>query len=122
LLEPIRILLADLPPLLREKLKQAIANQPDMQVVGDVTSSFELLLATGETQADVVIIGLEESKLPGVCSHLLSEYPDVKIRGVDAGTSTAFLYEVRTRLVRLVEVSAEVFISAVRAAVRPEAI
>ncbi len=108
--------------MLREKFRQVIANQPDMRAVGDATSSFELLLATGETQADVVIIGFKEYELPGVCSHLLSEYPYVKILCVDAATSTAFLYEVRIRMVPVADVSAEGLISAVRAAVRPPAI
>ncbi len=121
-MEPIRVLLADMPPTLREKFKQVIANQPDMQAVGDVATSFELLLATGKTQADVVIVGLQESSLPGICSHLLNEFPHVKILGVNADTGTAFLYEVCARMVPVSEASTEGLISAVREAVRTHAI
>jgi DNA-binding NarL/FixJ family response regulator len=115
--EPIRVLLADMPPPLREEFKQAIVAQPDMEAVGDVSASFELLVATGRTQADVVIIGLEDSELPGVCSHLLNEYPHVKILGVSADAQRALLYEVRARTVPVADVSAEGLISAVRVAV-----
>jgi len=121
-LEPIRVLLADMPSMLRERFKQVIANQPDMQAVGDVTTSFELLLATGKTRADVVILGVQGAALPGICSHLLNEYPHVKILGVNADTGTAFLWEVCARMVPVAEASAEGLISAVREAVRTHAI
>jgi hypothetical protein len=86
-----------------------------------IQDSVSKLVAAGETQADAVIIALQDSKLPGVCRHLLSEYPHVKILGVNADTRTAFLYEVRTQVVPVSEISTEGLISAIRVAVRVHA-
>jgi hypothetical protein len=67
----------------------------------------ELLMAAGETRADVVILRLQDSAPPGICSHLLNEYPHVKILGVSPDGHEAFLYEVRAQRVPVGGVSVE---------------
>ncbi len=108
--------------MLRDVFKQVMSDQPDMEVVGELTDPMALLLAARQTQAEVVIVGLENSELPGICSHLLSEYPHIKVLGVTADGRRAFLYELRPRKVPIGEVSPLGLLDAIRTAVHTQAV
>ena len=116
-MERIRVLLGEIPRDLGDNFKRAVTDQPDMELVGEVRNGVELLLTAGHTHADVVILGLQDSELPGICSHLLDEFPQIKVLAVSAGGQQAFLYEFRPRMVSLHEVSPESLLAAIRAAV-----
>ena len=51
-----RILLAVAPRLLRDSLRRLIADEPDLEVVGDPVDPVDVLIATGQTQADIVLL------------------------------------------------------------------
>ncbi len=104
--------------MLRDVFKKVVADQPDMEVVGELDDSVGLLLAAGRTRADVVVLGLQNSELPGVCSHLLSEYPQIKVLGVTSDGRGAFLYELQPQKAPIGEVSPEGLLDAIRMAVR----
>ena len=71
-----------------------LAQEPDLEIVGEVNSPIDVLLELGSTQADVVVIDLPTSgKDPGLCSHLLTEYPEVKVVAVSSGGDTSIVYE-----------------------------
>jgi DNA-binding NarL/FixJ family response regulator len=114
---PIRILLAQLPHALQDPLERILSEQPDM-VVTAVESHVEVLLAAGEAQADVVVIGMRDRQPPGVVSHLLSEYPSQMIIVVDVDDLHGFVYELRPYLAPIGEVLSAKFPNAIRAAVR----
>jgi len=114
---PIRILLAQLPHALQETLERALSEQPDI-VVALVENHVEVLLAARETEADIVVIGMENAEPPGVVSHLLDEYPTLGIIIVDVGNQRGFLYELRPELVPIGEVSSVHFPDVIRAVVR----
>jgi DNA-binding NarL/FixJ family response regulator len=116
---PIRILLAQLDRLTRDILERLL-DQPDTLVVGHVEDGVEVLLVTGRTQADVVILGAQEAGLPGLASHLLAEYPHLKILAVAPDARRALLYELRPHVVPIGEVSPERLLQVIRAAVRSE--
>lgn len=116
----IRILLAELPQMLSDLLKQAAARRPDMEIVGEFTDGMSLLLAADETHADAVVLGLHDGELPGICSHLLSEYPRIKLFAVAADGGHAMLYELRPQKVPISETSPEGLLDAIRTAVRSQ--
>jgi chemotaxis response regulator CheB len=119
LLAKIRVLLVAIPPMLVDGLRQIVAEQPDVEVVGDFADyGVELLVAVGQTRADVVILGVSTSELPGVCSHLLGEYPRVKVLALTADGRTAFVHGYRTQTVQIEEASWRGLIDMVRSAVR----
>ncbi|MEU8234396.1 hypothetical protein AB0C12_32820 [Actinoplanes sp. NPDC048967] len=75
----IRVFLA-VPPPLRVALQEAISAAGDCEAVGTADRPLDTLLATGAAHADVVILGAEgNGEPPGIVSHLLAEYPDVKV-------------------------------------------
>ena len=117
-MERIRVLLAGMSPGLADGFAEAIAHRPDMEVVDNTDVGVELLMAAGRTQADAVIIALDDSELPGICTHLLDERPDLIILGVTADGRHASLLDLQPLAVSLGEMSREEMLAALRAAIR----
>jgi hypothetical protein len=75
----IRVLLADLPGALTEYVGQSLQEKPDLRILGYAQGYLELLSAVGR-RTDVLLLGADKiDPPPGICSHLLSEFPDLKI-------------------------------------------
>lgn len=71
-----------------------LAEEPDLEIVGEVIHPIDVLLELGRTQAEVVVIDLPTSgEEPGLCSHLLSECPAVTVVAVSSGGETSMVYE-----------------------------
>ena len=70
------------PPLVRDVLEHALRDV-GIDVVGSAPDSIALLLAIKEKRAEVVfLMGSDPehpAKEPGICSHLLNEFPQLKI-------------------------------------------
>lgn len=113
-MKPIRVLLVAIPPMLAELVSQIVAEQPDMEVVGEVTGGVDSLVAVGWSDANVVILALENSEPPGLSSHLLAEYPHIKVLALGRDGQRAFLYEYRQQEVR----SREVWLQGLRNMIR----
>lgn len=78
-----RIVLALTSRLLRDCLSSLLAEEPDMEVVGSEADPVDVLIATGRTRAHAVILSCPLlADGPGLCTHLLAEYPDVQIIGI----------------------------------------
>jgi DNA-binding NarL/FixJ family response regulator len=75
-------------------LKARLMQDPHIEIVGEATNNVEILLNVGCTRAEVAAIDLplsgEES---GLCSHLLAEYPDVKVFALSEGGDRVVIYE-----------------------------
>jgi DNA-binding NarL/FixJ family response regulator len=86
-----RVILAVEPQMLRGLLEDAIAAQPDIDVVGEANGLVELLLAVRATGANVVICTWPDAgEVPGICTHLLSENPELRIIGIAAEGENAW--------------------------------
>ncbi|MGQ0570739.1 MAG: hypothetical protein ACT4P5_14625 [Armatimonadota bacterium] len=107
--------------MMRDVFKQVL-EQPDIEIVGELDDPFGLLLEAGRAQADVVILGLHDAEFPGVCTHLLTEYPHIKILGITKDGRRAFLYELRPRKVVVGEVSPQGLLTAIRSAVQAQGV
>ncbi|WP_127554009.1 response regulator transcription factor [Actinoplanes sp. OR16] len=96
----IRILLA-VPVELRAEFDRGLAGADDVEVVGAAERSMEILLTTGDLRPDVVVLLMIDDDVPGVATHLLSEYPDVRILCVSADRQRIAVCELEPRLVML---------------------
>jgi DNA-binding NarL/FixJ family response regulator len=75
----IRVALGDMPEVLLRMVAQAIHEQGDMVLVGEGHDPISILHLM-RNGVDVVILGSDTvGECPGICSHLLSEYPHLKI-------------------------------------------
>ena len=91
---PIRILLA-CPHMTKASLWKTILSQdPEIEIIGEANDPVDALLEAGSIRATVVVIDLPPSgQEPGLYSHLLEEYPHVKVIAVSWDGSQAIKYE-----------------------------
>jgi DNA-binding NarL/FixJ family response regulator len=89
--------LKDSRPLFREVLHYLVTNA-GMEVVGQSSDSWDLLCSIDRLHPEVVFLGTSDaSKEPGICSHLLEEYPELKIVVVSPDHYTVSDVGTRTR-------------------------
>jgi DNA-binding NarL/FixJ family response regulator len=111
----IRVMLASRPKMISDVIRNIVERQADMLMVGDVIDPIRLLFAVKDTPVDVVIVTpLEVNGEPKICSHLLAEYPQLKIIVLMAGGKAAFLYKSGSRKKRIDEPSADNIVTLIR--------
>lgn len=89
----IRILFSIQPRVLAEIFRRLIEVQEDMEVVGEWLDPVKLLLAVRQEEPDVIILTAPDpSSEPGICSHLLSEHPNLVILAFSPERECAFVY------------------------------
>jgi DNA-binding NarL/FixJ family response regulator len=72
--EPIRILIADDHPIVRDGLRRLLETEPDFQVVGQAADGREAVKLVKEVQPDVLLLDLSMPRLPGL--EVLRELSD----------------------------------------------
>jgi DNA-binding NarL/FixJ family response regulator len=79
----IRVLLANRPRLMRELIFSTFADQPDIEIVGEVTDEADIPGSVEKTLPDFVVIALDKPGIrPPVCDTLLRQHPEVRIIAV----------------------------------------
>lgn len=91
----IRILLADDHQMMRQGLKSLLAEQPDLEVVGEAADGRSAVRLAQELSAAVVIMDVTMPDLNGVDAtrQLKSEAPDVKVVGLSMHPERQFVLE-----------------------------
>jgi chemotaxis response regulator CheB len=78
--KPIRVLVANGPRLLRELILTTFADQPDIEVVGQVADEADILETVEKTRPNFVVISQDRlGKRPNVCDSVLRLHPEVRI-------------------------------------------
>jgi len=113
--ERIRILLAEVPRMLREIIESAIAGQSDMRIVGAIDTRDRVTAALDRTPADVVIVGLRGSETTATLDSVLYDRPRLKLLAIGAHGRSSFLYELRPYSVPLGDMSPGGLVDAIRA-------
>jgi len=92
-MNPIRVLVANRPRLIRELLMVTISDQPDIEIVGEIQDEMDLTKAVEETRPDFLIVALEKSnRLPDVCRTILHNYPQVRIIAIASDRNISMSY------------------------------
>lgn len=79
----IRVLVANRPRLMRELILTTFADQPDIEIVGEVGDESEISESVKRTLPNFVVIALDNpSKRPAICDELLREHPEVRVIAV----------------------------------------
>jgi DNA-binding NarL/FixJ family response regulator len=74
--------------------KAMLMREPDIKIVGEAIDPLDILLKVASTHAEVVVIDLPSSgKDSGLCSHILAEYPEVRIFAVSEEGDRIVYYE-----------------------------
>src|SRR5438034_11503850 len=81
--KPIRVLVANRPRLMRETILATFADQPDIEIVGEVADESEILESVNKTLPNFVVIALEQpGERPQICDDLLRVHPEVRVIAV----------------------------------------
>jgi chemotaxis response regulator CheB len=89
----VRVLVANRPRLIRELLLATIADQPDIEVVGEVQNEGDILDAVEQQQPDFLIVALDNPRArPLVCDLLLEKFPNMKILAVAPERNSSVFY------------------------------
>ena len=90
-----RLVLADDHTLFREAVAGIIAEQPDFEVVGEVSDGLEALVMARELKPDLILMDINMPACDGVeATHLIKqEFPDVTILMLTAELDEARLFE-----------------------------
>jgi len=76
----IRVLVANQPRLMRELTMTTIADQPDIELVGEVGNQDDLVDAVEHSRPEVLILAMDErDKYRVQCGFLLGRYPEMRI-------------------------------------------
>lgn len=79
----IRVLVANRPRLFRETILTAFADQPDIEIVGEVADEAEIMESVKKTLPNFVVIALDQpGSRPQVCDDLFREHPEVRVIAV----------------------------------------
>jgi len=83
MVKAIRVLVANRPRLMRETILTTFADQPDIEIVGEVADDSEIIECVKRTLPNFVVIALDQpGRRPSVCDDLLREHPEVRIIAV----------------------------------------
>ncbi|MGA9640833.1 MAG: hypothetical protein WBQ72_05515 [Terriglobales bacterium] len=98
----VRVLVANRPRLMRELVLAVIADQPDIEVIGEVQDENDLAEAVEEAQPDILILALDDAdKRVAQCGFLLGRYPRMKILALAPEQNRGMFYwatvDVRTK-------------------------
>jgi chemotaxis response regulator CheB len=109
-----RILLIDMPRMLREVIGATIAEQPDLELVDEIDDHSFTLGGLERARADVVIVGADVLEPSAVAAALRSR-PDARVLRVSEDGRETSLWELRPHEQRLGAVSPERLLDAIRA-------
>jgi DNA-binding NarL/FixJ family response regulator len=87
---------------MRELVLAVIADQPDMEVIGELQNEDELAEAVEEARPDILILALDDAdKRVAQCGFLLGRYPQMKILALAPEKNRGMFYwasvDVRTK-------------------------
>ncbi|MGA2356133.1 MAG: hypothetical protein ABSG02_16675 [Terriglobales bacterium] len=97
-----RVLVANRPRLMRELVLAVIADQPDIEVIGELQNESELVEAVEEARPDILILALDDAgERIAQCGFLLGRYPQMKILALAPEQNRGVFYwatvDVRTK-------------------------
>lgn len=91
--EKIRVLIANSTRIWRDMLYDTIREEPDIEVVGDVSEENAIVPATERTNPDCVIVPLDlpRAAMP-ICTQILSKRPNVRIVAIGDRSDVVEIY------------------------------
>jgi len=78
-----RVLVANKPKLMRELLLETLAEQPWIEIVGEVADEANIHEHVHKTSPDLLVVTAEEhGKRPNICDALFRHFPELRIIAV----------------------------------------
>jgi chemotaxis response regulator CheB len=79
----IRVLVAIWPRLMRELILNTFADQPDIEIVGEVADEAEVPAAVDSSSPDFLVLSQDDTEhRPSICDEILRRHPALRIVAV----------------------------------------
>lgn len=113
-MNPIRVLLAVKPRLLRDALHAVLARHARLMVVDEESNTIDILMGAREHLVDVVIMTLEPtSDVPPLVERLLAQFPEMMVIGIHPHEQCAGIYRTGDKVRMLPDLTVSGIIRAV---------
>jgi chemotaxis response regulator CheB len=94
-----RVLVANQPKLMREVILAMFADQPDMEIVGEVSDEGQIQDCVNQTSPDLLVIALDVSgRRPHICDTVLKAHPELLIIAVSSGQDWSVCYSASVQI------------------------
>jgi DNA-binding NarL/FixJ family response regulator len=101
-----RLLLVDLPRMLRDLIAEAVASRADIELVGELSAGDSVAAALERYAASVVILPIDHPEARGQAKALLANArADVRIVALDPDGRSGLVFDLQPRQTRVGEVS-----------------
>jgi DNA-binding NarL/FixJ family response regulator len=90
--EKIRVLIANPTRIWRDMLYDTIREEPDIEVVGDVSDEEAIVSVTERTNPDCLIVPLDDPRAKPRCAEILAKKPHVRIVAIGEGADVVAIY------------------------------
>ena len=91
--KPIRVLVANRPRLLRELILATFSDQPDIEIVDEVSDEAGIPASVEKTNPDFIVIAQDTlGERPSVCDTVLRQRPDIRIIAIAPHHSISVYY------------------------------
>ncbi len=88
--------------MLCDTLSDLLRRQEGIEVVGQAARPLDVLVAVEKARANVVLLTFPQfPELPGLCSHLFAEFPEVVVVGISPDGQYACTCRQEVRVKRL---------------------
>jgi hypothetical protein len=89
------VLLCMQPQLLRDAMRQRVANHSGLRVIGEVQQEIDLLIAIRATNATLIVHTWPGDEPPAIYTHLFAEFPGLVILGLTPSGKHSWLCQQR---------------------------
>ncbi len=93
--EKIRVLIADDHVIVRYGVRQLLAAEPDIEIVGEAVDGNQAVTLTGELQPDVVLMDIGMPDMDGLAAtqQIKANWPDVHVLALTMHRSEEYFFE-----------------------------
>lgn len=116
-MQRIRVLIGDMPRMMRELVGTAVSDAPDITLV-DPTEREPLADSLDRTRADVLILSVASEREPASIDALLYDHPRLTLLTIGEHGRATDLHELRPHTTALGQVSPNELVAAIRESAR----
>ena len=113
---PIRLVLATMPPLLGEIVRETLASQRDIEILAEVTDPEQILSVVRRTGASVAVVGIAPSDSTLLVHELLADQPWLYVVTLTSDARSAVVHSLQPRAAAISDFSPKALLDAIRTA------